>query len=205
MKSGIRTEAAERVFQAALRLFAEKGYERTSIPEIQAAAGLSPNSGALYKHFPSKKALLEAIVEHYIDAAKSAQSYLADHDLPPREALAWIGQRTLEMMAERRSELRIFWRDLEQFPELQQRVRESVMRATYQGLARWLERQQALGRFQVKDSRASAAVLVGSLAMFRAFEALWGEKAIDVADEDFLSAWREFAESALGLGRRDPC
>ncbi|OKO87769.1 hypothetical protein AC629_12805 [Bradyrhizobium sp. NAS80.1] len=203
MNDGPRTKAAERVFSAALRLFAEKGYERTSVPDIQAAAGLSPNSGALYKHFPSKRALLEAIVDHYVEAAKFAQSTLAELDLPPREALAWIGRKMLEMMAERRAELRIFWRDLEQFPELHQRVRENVMQATYRGMVMWLERQREQGKLEVDDSSAVAAVLVGSLAMFRAFESLWGEKAIDVADEKFLKAWQDFSEKALGIWKSD--
>src|SRR5882762_139943 len=204
LMNNARSEAAERILAAALRLFAEKGYERTTISDIQAAAGLSRGSGALYKHYHSKEALLVAIVDRYIAAAKSAQSALADLELPPREGLAWIGRQMLQMMAERRNELRIFWRDLEQFPELQQRVREGVMQATYRGMAVWLDRQSRLGKLKTKDSRAASAVLVGSLAMFRAFEALWGERAIDVADQDFLAAWRDFAEKLLGLERLPP-
>ena len=43
----------ERILLAARRLFAEQGYKGTSVGEIEAAAGLSPRAGALYKHFPS--------------------------------------------------------------------------------------------------------------------------------------------------------
>jgi hypothetical protein len=93
---------------------------------------------------------------------------------------------------------------LEQFPKLQQRVRKGVMQATYHGMAAWLDRQSRLGRLKTKDSRAAAAVLVGSLAMFRAFEALWGERAIDVPEQDFLAAWRDFAEKSLGLEHLPP-
>jgi AcrR family transcriptional regulator len=194
-----RRDGAERLLAAALRLFAEKGYERTTIPDIQAAAGLSPGSGALYKHFPSKEAVLVAIVDRYIAEARSAQSALAELDLPPREGLAWIGKTMLKIMAARRQELRIFWRDLEQFPELQARVRERVMQATYAGVAAWLDRQRALGRLKTADSCSAAAVLLGSLAMFRAFDALWGAPAIEVSDRAFLAAWQDFAEKALGL------
>lgn len=45
----------------ALRLFAEKGYEATSVAEIAKAVGCT--TSALYKHFPGKKALFDAIVE----------------------------------------------------------------------------------------------------------------------------------------------
>jgi hypothetical protein len=71
------------------------------------------------------------------------------------------------------------WRDLDRFAELQQRVRGRVMQATYQGVAAWLERQREHGNLAVDDTRGAAAVLVGSLAMFRAFESLWGGKAIE--------------------------
>src|SRR5690349_17475077 len=52
----------ERILDAAVELFGRQGYTRTSVGEIEAAAGLVPRSGGLYKHFPSKRALLEAAV-----------------------------------------------------------------------------------------------------------------------------------------------
>ena len=51
----------ERLVTEAMRLFGEQGYQATSVAQIEAAAGLAPGSGALYHHFKSKEALLEAI------------------------------------------------------------------------------------------------------------------------------------------------
>ena len=45
----------------ALRLFSEKGYEAVSVAEIAGAVGCS--APALYKHYKSKKQLLEAVIE----------------------------------------------------------------------------------------------------------------------------------------------
>jgi AcrR family transcriptional regulator len=56
-----RTSGRAALVEAAARLFAEQGFEATSVAEIQAAAGLAPGSGALYKHFASKQALLDAV------------------------------------------------------------------------------------------------------------------------------------------------
>src|SRR3712207_7446858 len=61
-----RSTAKERILREAMRLFAERGYERTSIADIQAAAGLAPGSGALYKHFPSKEAVLAAGLDEFM-------------------------------------------------------------------------------------------------------------------------------------------
>ena len=46
---------------SALRLFAEKGYDAVSVAEIASAVGVS--APALYKHFKSKQALFDAIIE----------------------------------------------------------------------------------------------------------------------------------------------
>ena len=53
----------ERILDAAVELFGRAGYRGTSVGEIERAAGLVPRRGGLYKHFPSKEALLEAAVE----------------------------------------------------------------------------------------------------------------------------------------------
>ena len=49
----------EQLIEVATRLFAERGYEDTSIEAVLAAAGVS--RGALYHHFAGKDALFEAV------------------------------------------------------------------------------------------------------------------------------------------------
>ena len=51
--------------EVALDLFAEQGYEATSMRDIAAALGLSP--GAFYHHFPSKEAVLVAVCLPLVD------------------------------------------------------------------------------------------------------------------------------------------
>ena len=52
-----------KVIEEATRLFAEKGYESTSVNDVAARAGVSV--GALYKYFPDKPALLEGVLSHF--------------------------------------------------------------------------------------------------------------------------------------------
>ncbi len=56
---GRRTEIAE----AALRLWAEGGFDATSMAAVAEAAGIS--KGTLYLYFPSKQALLEEVLRRY--------------------------------------------------------------------------------------------------------------------------------------------
>jgi AcrR family transcriptional regulator len=51
----------ERVLAIATRLFAERGYENTSIDAVLTEAGIS--KGSLYHHFKGKDALFEAVLE----------------------------------------------------------------------------------------------------------------------------------------------
>src|ERR1700743_1073240 len=57
----------ERLVTEAMRLFSAKGFEATSVSQIEAAAGLAAGSGALYRHFKSKDALLDAGIDRQLD------------------------------------------------------------------------------------------------------------------------------------------
>lgn len=67
-------QTQERIVEASVKLFIEKGYEQTTIQDILDALNLS--KGGLYHHFKSKEEILEAVKQ------KRAQ-YAADmlHDL----------------------------------------------------------------------------------------------------------------------------
>jgi len=77
-KDGRTTDTKERLFLAALDLFAEKGMEATSIRDIVKRVGIS--TAAFYNHFDGKDALLKAVYESYrerhgIPASKSEREY----------------------------------------------------------------------------------------------------------------------------------
>ena len=51
-----------RIFNTAIKLFSEKGYENTSIEEITAVAGVA--KGSLYYHFPTKEDVFDFLVDN---------------------------------------------------------------------------------------------------------------------------------------------
>src|SRR6478735_7008998 len=61
------TSTRERLLTEAMRLFSDKGFEATSVSQIEAAAGLAAGSGALYRHFKSKDDLLVAGIDRQLD------------------------------------------------------------------------------------------------------------------------------------------
>ena len=56
-----RDEARRRILEAAIGCFAREGFHGTSMQQICQAAEMSP--GGLYRYFPSKDAIIEAIAE----------------------------------------------------------------------------------------------------------------------------------------------
>jgi len=57
----LREKSREKILSAALDLFANKGYDATSIESIAKAAGIS--KGLIYNYYESKKSMLVAIFE----------------------------------------------------------------------------------------------------------------------------------------------
>ena len=81
------------LIQVATRLFAEHGYEGTSIEAVLTAAGVS--RGALYHHFAGKEALFEAVVAAVSDQVTLELTEVIRDCADPVEALrtaalAWI-------------------------------------------------------------------------------------------------------------------
>lgn len=88
-----RVPPRERIIEAAMACFSRSGFHGASMQEICAEAGMSP--GALYRYFPSKVSIIEAIAE--AERAQHAAFFqrMADAD-DPVEALTSIGVETLE-------------------------------------------------------------------------------------------------------------
>lgn len=68
------TPTRERLLTEAWRLFSEKGFEAASVSQIEAAAGLSAGSGALYRHFKSKDDVLAACIDRQLDRRLAMQN-----------------------------------------------------------------------------------------------------------------------------------
>ena len=55
-------DTAERIFDEAIDLFAQKGYDNVSIRDIASAVGIKESS--IYKHYTNKEAILQKIIQY---------------------------------------------------------------------------------------------------------------------------------------------
>jgi AcrR family transcriptional regulator len=67
------------ILEAALELFAERGFHGTTVPEVATKAGVG--AGTLYRYFESKEALVNALYQHW----KSTYGRMLMTDLPMHE------------------------------------------------------------------------------------------------------------------------
>ena len=90
----IRAQSRRRIIEQALALFAEHGYEGTSVRMIADAAGTSP--GLLYNYFENKQALLHAIFEESVADVRA--SFAVADAAPPGERLERLVRSSFEIL-----------------------------------------------------------------------------------------------------------
>ena len=81
-------ETRERILDAALRVFAERGYDGASVTQICEQAGVS--KGALYHHYPTKQTVFLALLEHWLTSVDAGLETL-------RKGQADIAELLLQM------------------------------------------------------------------------------------------------------------
>lgn len=85
----------QEIVDTALRLFGEKGYEKTSITDIAKAIGVA--QGLCYRYFPSKEALFDSAIEQYADILVEQMASLdVDDNLTLRQIIEAMPTATEE-------------------------------------------------------------------------------------------------------------
>lgn len=196
------TNTRERIIDEALRLFAERGYAATSVAEIEAASGLSPGAGGLYRHFKSKYEVLSAAInEHAARTRGQVAGSLAElnametsKDL--EERLSHLCRAGLAKVREESELTRIFFRDLSQFPELVAVVRQGLLQPMFDAIVTWFHAQPEYRSADV-DWQGISAVLGGAVVQYRLFQETVGESPGHTEKEQFVAAWVRLAVGLL--------
>ena len=177
--------ARERVVEAAITCFAERGYGATTIALIEEAAGLSPGAGGTYRHFASKRAILDAAIEHVLS--------VDDDELAPvPTSLAGAARDGLAALDQRRDLMRLMFRDLDRFPDLMDRVVARLIAGPVRLVA---ERTASVAPHV--DAEAVAVVMVGALINFKVIETMVGPDRAGVSETRLVDAWAHIFAALL--------
>lgn len=191
----------ERLITEAMRLFGEQGYQATSVAQIEAAAGLAPGSGALYHHFKSKEALLEAGIDRQLDrrhAMRDIRALFAGlGDL--RSELTMLGRYVLTVLDEESQLLQLASR----VPSGRSKRLDDAYAALFAGLyaevADWVTGW--VPAISKQDAAAIGRIGVNALLGKRATSALLVGPDADIADEAYVAAWTAMLASRIAALR----
>ncbi len=104
------TGARGRVLDAAVELFAERGYDGTSVAEVIARAQVA--KGGFYHHFASKEALLYEVYGDLISRQLAAMDEILARKNDPATTLRALIGDLVESTAASSARALVFWREL---------------------------------------------------------------------------------------------
>jgi AcrR family transcriptional regulator len=171
-----RAEARpDEVLDAALELFMEKGFAATRVDDIAKRAGLS--KGAVYLYFPSKEAVLEALVRRaIIPIADTALEALRDYEGDPRIIITMV----IKMLGHRFSDPRIVaipkvvFREVLGFPHLAEMYRVEVLDRVLPVIIALLRRGIDQGYLRQVDPELTVRSIIGPMLLHLVMAEIFG-------------------------------
>ncbi len=193
----------ERILAAALELFATQGFDATSTAQIEAAAGLSPRSGALYKHFRSKEQLLEVALAQRMQEITTLPDRL---DLGPlsdlRSELSLIARWGLAELARERELALIVMKEGHRLPAFRDAFRDAIVRPGHALATEVLRRYSTSHQVEFDDIEALGEVLCSALVGFALQGFMLGNGFVEISDERFAGAHLDIAMALVAQNER---
>ena len=163
-----------RLLHTARELFAEKGYERTSLDQLVARAGGSKSS--IYAYFRNKEGLFRAVMEDMMEDLLSPLESPGDDSDGLENRLRAVADRTLEVLTSPTgiSFVRLVHAQASRHPELGESYFRNGPERAINELARTLETEIERGRLSIEDPRKTARLFWGMMLFIPMTERMCG-------------------------------
>ncbi|MQA87629.1 MAG: TetR family transcriptional regulator [Streptosporangiales bacterium] len=151
----------ERLLDAALDVFVEKGVDGATVKDIARAAGVTP--GLLYHYFESKDALVVALMRERGFLAELRRLLAAAADRPAETVLPELVRNYRRVLAENAGLVSLFF----SASSTNRHVRTAMQRFVAEGqrlLTDYLEARVAAGELRVHNTRLFAQTLLVAVA-----------------------------------------
>jgi AcrR family transcriptional regulator len=147
-----------RLLEAAVTLFAEKGFDATSVQEIVERAQVT--KGAMYHYFKSKDDLLYEIYHGLISQQLFDLDRILDAGLPPGESLRAIVRDLVETTTVRLAEAAVFSREMHRLAAEPMAALRAQRRRYHEALRDVVARGQESGAFASVASAETVTLIV---------------------------------------------
>jgi AcrR family transcriptional regulator len=136
----------ERLLGAATRLFAERGFESTSVQEVVVAAGVT--KGAMYHYFGSKDDLLYEVYARVLRMQTEHLQEIAGRDEPVAERVRAAAADVIVTSVANLDDTVIFFRSIHQLGETKQKSVRAERRRYHELFRGLIEQGQSEGVFR---------------------------------------------------------
>ncbi len=165
------------ILDAALKRFAADGFARTRMEEVAADAGVT--AGTIYRYFPSKQALVDALVERHIDLswARGREVAEAYGSKTAREIIELLLHRWADTLDGRQASslLMVVVREAPRFPDAVRKYAQQLIGQGCLAIERALRHGIDRSEFPLLDIEATARALSAIVIEGAVCRATFGE------------------------------
>jgi TetR/AcrR family fatty acid metabolism transcriptional regulator len=155
-----REEKRRLILDAAVRVFARKGFHTSRVGDIAQEAGVA--HGLLYHYFGSKEEVLETIFRENWSVLVERIEAVERSEEPARERLRHVAAILLRTWLHEPDVVRVVVREIARSPEVQERIGELVK--PIEAIRRIIERGTETGEFRADlDARIAAVAFYGGI------------------------------------------
>jgi AcrR family transcriptional regulator len=175
------------ILEAGLKLFAEKGYNGSTTAEIARAAGVA--EGTIFRHFPTKKDLLIAVLEPKVLEGLVQLNKEHSEDTPTEFFRCFLRNR-LELIKKNESLIRLMFAEAQYHIEVREALFNGIIGQAISITKPWFEKGVERGDFRALPFLPTMRSFMGMVMIYglfgHVFIGLSPEKTIKEATDHIL-------------------
>jgi AcrR family transcriptional regulator len=151
-----------KILQAALQLFAKRGYEGTTTKDLAKSAGVA--EGTLFRHFHSKKAILiEVATAGWVDILTDLLTELSE--MGNYKAVSQVMRRRMLNMRQNSNLMRVCFIEAQYHPELRESIQAEIITKMTDVAEAFFETAMEKGIYRRMNPKIVAKVFLGIFAI----------------------------------------
>jgi AcrR family transcriptional regulator len=185
-REGLRAERRQSILEAAMKVFAQRGYAAATIRAIAREANIA--QGTIYLYFSSKRDILLALYRSMI--LESLEELLARPEKGDEETfLASLLVDRIQRFRQNPRAVRFAFTELPLHEELRQKFYREIVLEQLERVRAFLKERIAQGQFRPLRTEIAARAFQGMYVIFALAEVVYGDAAVgrftpeEIADE----------------------